>query len=44
MEKNFDFFLHASAGLLDLPAFVSGAVVGNREFEFHEFYPAKLSR
>ena len=34
-QRLLDFFLHARAGLLHLPAFVSRAVVGNDQFEFH---------
>ena len=34
-EHGFDFFLHANADLLHLPALVSRAVVGDGEFEFN---------
>ena len=34
-QRRLDFFLHARAGFLHLPAFVAGAVVCNDQFEFH---------
>ena len=34
-ERRLDFFLHARADLLHLPALVGRAVVGDDEFEFH---------
>ncbi len=33
-QRRLHFFLHARAGFLHLPAFIPGAVVGNRQFEF----------
>ena len=33
-QRAFNEFLHARAGLLNLPAFVTLAVVGNGQFEF----------
>ena len=37
-ERRLDFFLHARADLLHLPALVSRAVVGDDEFEFERFH------
>jgi len=37
------FFLHARAGFLHLPAFVSRAVVGNNQFEFPFVHKKKLT-
>ena len=37
-EGRLDFLLHAGADLLDLPALVGGAVVGDDEFEFQRVH------
>ena len=42
-ERRLDFFLHAGAGLLHLPALISRAVVGDDEFEFQRFHEEHLT-
>ena len=37
-ERRLDFFLHARAGFLHLPALISRAVVGDDQFEFERFH------
>jgi len=43
-ERRLDFFLHARADFLHLPALVSCAGVGDGQFEFHNFFTTKTPR